>query len=95
MPVMARACCGATLLRRCWTEHAQVRGTDQLGTLGSGNHFLEVQRVAKIIDPQATEGFSLRHDQVTVLIHSGSRGFGRLVCGDYYYGRWTLCSRFR
>jgi tRNA-splicing ligase RtcB (3'-phosphate/5'-hydroxy nucleic acid ligase) len=72
-----------------------VRGTDQLGTLGSGNHFLEVQRVAKIIDPQATEGFSLRHDQVTVLIHSGSRGFGRLVCGDYYYGRWTLCSRFR
>jgi len=65
------------------SERARVRGCDQLGTLGSGNHFLEVQRVAKILDPRAAEKFGLRLDQVTVLIHSGSRGFGHQVCTDY------------
>ena len=58
------------------SERARGRGSDQLGTLGSGNHFLELQRVAKILDPHAAEAFGLRRDQVTVLIHSGSRGFG-------------------
>jgi len=65
------------------SERARVRGADQLGTLGSGNHFLEVQRVARILDPQAADVFGLRPDQVTVLIHSGSRGFGHQVCSDY------------
>lgn len=65
------------------SERARLRGSDQLGTLGSGNHFLEVQRVAKVLDPQASDVFGLRQDQVTVLIHSGSRGFGHQVCTDY------------
>jgi tRNA-splicing ligase RtcB (3'-phosphate/5'-hydroxy nucleic acid ligase) len=65
------------------SERARVRGSDQLGTLGSGNHFLEVQRAAKIVDREAADAFGLRQDQVTVLIHSGSRGFGHQVCTDY------------
>jgi tRNA-splicing ligase RtcB (3'-phosphate/5'-hydroxy nucleic acid ligase) len=65
------------------SERARVRGADQLGTLGSGNHFLEVQRVAKVLDSRAAEAFGLGEEQVTVLIHSGSRGFGHQVCSDY------------
>ena len=59
------------------------RGRSQLGTLGSGNHFLEVQIVEKIYDEQAANVLGLFPDQVTVLIHSGSRGFGHQVCTDY------------
>ena len=77
------------------SERARVRGADQLGTLGSGNHFLEVQRVAKIIDPQAAEGFGLRQDQVTVLIHSGSRGFGHQVCSEYVRTMNGVRARYR
>ena len=77
------------------SERARVRGADQLGTLGSGNHFLEVQRVAKIIDPQAAEGFGLRQDQVTVLIHSGSRGFGHQVCSEYVRTMDGVRARYR
>jgi tRNA-splicing ligase RtcB (3'-phosphate/5'-hydroxy nucleic acid ligase) len=65
------------------SERARARGADQVGTLGSGNHFLEVQRVAAILDDAAAAAFGLRHDQVTVLIHSGSRGLGHQVCADY------------
>jgi len=65
------------------SERARVRGADQLGTLGSGNHFLELQRVAKVLAPRAAEAFGLGEEQVTVLIHSGSRGFGHQVCSDY------------
>ena len=65
------------------SERARARGADQLGTLGSGNHFLELQRVANILDPATAETFGVRHGQVTVLIHSGSRGFGHQVCTDY------------
>jgi len=65
------------------SERARRRGADQLGTLGSGNHFLEVQRVAGIVDPDAAAAFGLHADQVTVLIHSGSRGLGHQICTDY------------
>ncbi|HYB23500.1 MAG TPA: RtcB family protein [Solirubrobacteraceae bacterium] len=65
------------------SERARERGSDQLGTLGSGNHFLELQRVRDVIDPQAAAAFGLREGQVTVLIHSGSRGLGHQVCSDY------------
>ena len=77
------------------SERARVRGCDQLGTLGSGNHFLEVQRVAKIVDDQAAETFGLHRDQVTVLIHSGSRGFGHQVCTDYVRTMDVALARFR
>lgn len=63
---------------------AKSRGVNQLGTLGSGNHFLEVQRVDKIFDPKAAEKMGITHEgQVTVLIHTGSRGYGHQICGDY------------
>jgi tRNA-splicing ligase RtcB (3'-phosphate/5'-hydroxy nucleic acid ligase) len=65
------------------SERARSRGADQLGTIGSGNHFVEVQRIDRLFDEQAAEGFGLRQGQVTVLIHSGSRGLGHQVCTDY------------
>ena len=65
------------------SPRARERGGDQLGTAGSGNHFVEVQRVDEIADAQAAEAFGLRPDQVTVLIHSGSRGLGHQVCTDF------------
>ena len=77
------------------SERARARGSDQLGTLGSGNHFLEVQRVSRIIDRDAAEAFGLRGDQVTVLIHSGSRGFGHQVCTDYVRLMDAVLSRYR
>ena len=65
------------------SERALQRGHDQLGTLGSGNHFLEVQAVDTVYDEQAANAFGLFPDQVTVMIHSGSRGFGYQICDDY------------
>lgn len=63
---------------------ARKRGAPQLGSLGSGNHFLEVQKVDKIFDHEAAKRFGIDHEgQVTVLIHCGSRGFGHQVCSDY------------
>jgi tRNA-splicing ligase RtcB len=61
---------------------ARARGADQLGTLGSGNHFLEVDRVAEIYDPAAAEVFGLLPGAVAVQIHSGSRGLGHQVCDE-------------
>jgi len=65
------------------SERARERGLPQLGTLGSGNHFLEVQYVEEIHDETAARAFGLHKDQVVVLIHSGSRGLGHQVCTDY------------
>ena len=59
------------------------RGIPQLGSLGSGNHFMEVQQVDEIFDDDAAKSFGLEKDQVTVLIHTGSRGCGHQVCTDY------------
>jgi len=65
------------------SELAKKRGKLQLGTLGSGNHFLEVQKVDKIYDERAARAMEIEEGQVTVLIHCGSRGFGHQVCSDY------------
>ena len=65
------------------SDRAITRGYDQCGTLGSGNHFLEVQVVDRVLDPAAAEVMGLREGQITVLIHSGSRGLGYQVCDDY------------
>ena len=62
---------------------AYERGLPQLGTLGSGNHFLEVQYVDEIYDEEAAGAFGLSVGRITVLIHSGSRGLGHQVCQDY------------
>ena len=65
------------------SHKAYERGRDQLGTLGSGNHFLEAEIVEKIYDEQAANVLGLFPGQLTVLIHSGSRGFGHQVCTDH------------
>jgi tRNA-splicing ligase RtcB len=65
------------------TERAVERGVGQLGTLGSGNHFLEVDVVDEIFDERVAAAFGLRKGQVTIFIHSGSRGFGYQTCDDY------------
>ncbi len=64
------------------SDHAIKRGSDQCGTLGSGNHFLEVQVVDSIFDPVVAKVFGLELNQICVMIHSGSRGLGYQVCDD-------------
>jgi tRNA-splicing ligase RtcB len=65
------------------SERARLRGEGQVGTIGSGNHFIELQRVEQLFDPVTAAAFGLEEGRVTVLIHSGSRGFGHQVCTDY------------
>ena len=65
------------------SDRAFERGKDQLGTLGSGNHFVEIGYVDEIYDRNAAEAFGLFEDQVTVMIHTGSRGLGYQICDDY------------
>jgi tRNA-splicing ligase RtcB len=63
---------------------AKQRGSPQLGSLGSGNHFLEIERVDKIFDPKAAAVMGIdKEGQILVLVHTGSRGFGYQVCSDY------------
>jgi tRNA-splicing ligase RtcB len=63
---------------------AKNRGLTQIGTLGSGNHFLEIQKVDKIFNHKAAKAFGITNEgQVTVMIHCGSRGYGHQVCSDY------------
>jgi tRNA-splicing ligase RtcB len=65
------------------SERAYQRGVSQLGTLGSGNHFLEVQYIDEVYDEETARAYGLAEGQITVLIHSGSRGLGHQVCQDY------------
>ncbi|MFQ3294292.1 MAG: tRNA-splicing ligase RtcB, partial [Natrialbaceae archaeon] len=65
------------------SEKAKDRGRKQLGSLGSGNHFLEVQRVTDLYLDDVAEAYGLAEDQVVVLIHCGSRGLGHQICTDY------------
>ena len=62
---------------------AKNRGRDQVGTLGSGNHFLEIQKIAEIFDEKTAQTFGLFKDQIVIMIHCGSRGLGHQVCTDY------------
>ena len=65
------------------SDKARKRGAPQLGSLGSGNHFLEVQKVAEIHDEEAAKRMGIEEGTITILIHCGSRGFGHQVCSDY------------
>lgn len=65
------------------SETAKKRGEDQLGTIGAGNHFVEIQRVTEIFDKDLSEKLGLEKDKITVLIHCGSRGLGHQVASDY------------
>ncbi|MDQ7794633.1 MAG: RtcB family protein [bacterium] len=65
------------------SSRAKKRARDQLGTLGSGNHFVEVQAVEELFDKAAAQAFGLQEGSILVMIHSGSRGLGHQVCTDY------------
>jgi len=66
------------------SEKAKQRGAPQLGSLGAGNHFLEIQKVAKIYNSEAAKSFGVKDEgQIMVMIHTGSRGFGHQVCTDH------------
>jgi tRNA-splicing ligase RtcB len=65
------------------SDTARKRGAPQLGSLGSGNHFLEIQQIQQIFDENAAKIMGLEKGQITVLIHCGSRGFGHQICSDY------------
>jgi len=66
------------------STNAKSRGLPQIGTLGSGNHFLEIQKVDKIYDPRIAKAFGITNEgQATVMIHCGSRGYGHQICSDY------------
>lgn len=65
------------------SERAYTRGQDQVGTLGSGNHFLEIQVVDEIFDREAAAAYGLHQGQVMIMAHCGSRGLGYQVCDDY------------
>ncbi len=65
------------------SQRAIERGMPQVGSLGAGNHFLEIQRVAQVYDNKIAETMGLHKDMVTVMIHTGSRGLGHQICDDY------------
>jgi len=65
------------------SEHAKKRGRDQVGTLGSGNHFCEIQKVEEIFDEDKAKVFGLFKNQIVIMIHTGSRGLGHQNCTDY------------
>ncbi len=77
------------------SERAKQRGINQLGTLGSGNHFLEIGTVKQIFDKHVALKFNLKKDQITIFIHSGSRGLGHQVCTDYVREMHGKLSSFR
>ena len=65
------------------SKEAKTRGIDELGTLGAGNHFLEVQKVESVLDAKTAEAYGLFEGQMVVMVHCGSRGFGHQICSDY------------
>jgi tRNA-splicing ligase RtcB len=65
------------------SSEAMKRGASQLGTLGGGNHFIEIQVVDEVYDVDTASRFGLRENQIVVMIHTGSRGFGHQICTDY------------
>jgi tRNA-splicing ligase RtcB len=67
----------------CVSQRAVQRGAPEVGTLGAGNHFLELQRVDRIYDESIAKTFGLFEGQITVMIHTGSRGCGHQICTDY------------
>jgi len=76
------------------SDRAKERGRPQVGSLGAGNHFLEIDVVDAIYDPQVANAFGLREGQVVVQIHCGSRGFGHQVCDDYVKGLQSAVHKY-
>jgi len=80
---------------RVVSERALERGRAQLGTLGSGNHFVEIDYVAEVFDERLADVLGLRENQVTVTVHTGSRGLGHQVCDDYIKVMLQAAAKYR
>ena len=80
--IESRGCLAGAAASRV-SDRAKSRGRSQLGTLGGGNHFIEVQAIDEIFDKDAAAALGLARGQVTILVHTGSRGLGHQVCTDY------------
>jgi tRNA-splicing ligase RtcB len=76
------------------SDQAKKRGLPQIGTLGSGNHFLEVQYVERVYESEVAQAMGLYENEVVVLIHSGSRGLGHQVCTDYLRDMGSAMKRY-
>ena len=76
------------------SERAMERGLGQVGSLGSGNHFLEVQAVEEVYDEAVAAAFGLRAGQICVMIHCGSRGLGHQICTDYVRAMEQAMARY-
>ncbi|UCD55065.1 MAG: RtcB family protein [Candidatus Omnitrophota bacterium] len=76
------------------SDRAYQRGKKQSGTLGSGNHFIEIQLVDEIYDEKCTEIFNIGKGQITIMIHSGSRGFGHQICDEYSKSMIGVLSKY-
>jgi tRNA-splicing ligase RtcB len=76
------------------SERAYTRGQDQVGTLGSGNHFLEIQMVDEVFDREAAVAYGLREGQIAIMVHCGSRGLGYQVCEDYLQTMAAASNRY-
>ena len=76
------------------SQRAKERGLGQLGTLGSGNHFLEVDVVERVFDEKAAALFGLREGNLVIQIHCGSRGFGHQICSDYVMEFQSVSKRY-
>lgn len=77
------------------SDRAYERGKDQLGTLGSGNHFVEVGRVVEVFDEETARAFGLFADQITFMIHTGSRGLGYQVCEESIRHMMAASEKYR
>lgn len=77
------------------SNHAKNRGMNQVGTLGSGNHFLEIQKVDEIFNEEISKVFGLFKDQVVIMIHCGSRGLGHQIATDYIKEFMGLMDKYR
>lgn len=77
------------------SSRAISRGKDQLGTLGSGNHFLEIGVIERIFDPQAAQAYGLSEGCLTLMIHSGSRGLGYQICDDALEKMMRAAAKYR
>ena len=77
------------------SDRAMERGRGQLGTLGSGNHFVEVGYVGEVFDEKVAQVLGLWKDQVTVFVHTGSRGFGHQVCDDSIRGMMNAAAKYK
>ena len=76
------------------SQRAKHRGQPQVGSIGSGNHFVEVQYVQKVFEPEVGEALGLSVGQVVVLIHTGSRGLGHQVCTDFLAQMGTAMKKY-